>query len=278
MIINNYIRIMIMLFKILMKGKFSSLVLLILLLLSFNGVKGQSAKQSFNLVFIGNSITHGSGLPDPETQAPPVIARQKLARLQGVGTVQQSNVGKSGSTTLDWLPENNTLFLTAEKAANGYADDLNAQLVFSLVLGTNDSAIKGPHGAPVSPEDYHANLVKIADKLLAEYPKCKLVFHYPIWYSENTYNTSKYLKEGLDRLQTYFPQIDDIVKIYAISHPDRVFSGDKKLFGYFKKHPALFQNENGQQGVFNLHPNVTGATELGGFWADAIYKAVYKSK
>lgn len=252
--------------------------LAILLLLLLNSANAQPAKQNFKIVFIGNSITHGSGLPDPETQAPPVIAAQKLREFKHIGTVQFSNVGKSGSTTLDWLPENNKLFLTAEKAAGQYVSDEEATLLFSIVLGTNDSAIKGPHGAPVSPEDYRRNLLKIANRLLEEYPKCKIIFQYPTWYSDNTYNTSKYLKEGLDRLQSYFPEIDAVVKSYEISHPHTVFSGSKMVFAYFKKHPALFQNEKGQQGVFNLHPNAEGAAQLGAFWAKAIYKALESAK
>jgi lysophospholipase L1-like esterase len=250
----------------------------IFFLLLLNAAGAQPVKRSFNIVFIGNSITHGSGLPDPDTQAPPVIAGAKLREMKNVGTVQISNVGKSGSTTLDWLPENNKLFLTAIKAADVYAGNSSATLLFSIVLGTNDSAIKGPHGAPVSPEDYHGNLVKIADRLLNDYPGCKIIFQYPTWYSENTYNTSKYLKEGLDRLQLYFPEIDAVVKSYASSAPQRVFAGNKKVFGYFKKHADLFQNEKGQQGIFNLHPNAEGAAVLGAFWAKAIYKAMDYSK
>jgi len=252
--------------------------LITIFLLKFDPANAQKAKENLNVVFIGNSITHGSGLPDPHTQAPPVIAAQKLRELKHIGTVQFSNVGKSGSTTLDWLPENHKLFLTAEKAAGLYASDEGATLLFSIVLGTNDSAIKGPHGAPVSPEDYRGNLLKIANRLLEEYPKCKIIFQYPTWYSENTYNTSKYLKEGLDRLQSYFPEIDAVVKSYEISRPHTVFSGNKKVFAYFKKHPDLFQNEKGQQGIFNLHPNPEGAAQLGAFWAKAIYKAMDSAK
>jgi len=254
--------------------KISFLGVAALLCLNLNQAGAQTAQRNFNLVFIGNSITHGSGLPDPLTQAPPVIAGQRLREMKGVGTIQISNIGKSGSTTVDWLPANQKLFLNAELAAAQFAADTTAQLIFSIVLGTNDSAIKGPHGAPVSPENYHVNLVAITDRLLTEFPKCKVIFQYPTWYSENTYNSSMYLKEGLERLQLYFPEIDDVVKGYAASYPDRVFSGNKKVFDYFKKHPALFQNEQGQQGIFNLHPNVAGAAELGGFWAAAIYTSV----
>jgi len=252
----------------------SFIIFLSLLILQLGHLNAQVNKKNFNIVFIGNSITHGSGLPDPATQAPPVIAAQRLREMKGMGNIQMTNVGKSGSTTLDWLPKNNKLFPTAEKAANAYASDSTATLLFSLVLGTNDSAIKGPHGAPVAPNDYHANLTSIVDRLLTEYPGCKLIIQYPTWYSENTYNTSKYLKEGLQRLQSYFPEIDGVVKEYAVSQPGRVFAGNKKVFGYFKKHPALFQNEKGQQGIFNLHPNQEGAAVLGTFWAKAIDKAL----
>lgn len=246
----------------------------ILLLLCFNQAGAQTLQLNFNIVFIGNSITHGAGLPNPLTQAPPVIAGQRLREIKGMGTIQIINVGKSGSTTVDWLPENKTLFLNAEFAAARFAADSTVQLVFFLVLGTNDSAVKGPHGAPVPPQDYHKNLITITDRLLTEFPKCKVIFQYPIWYSENTYNSSIYLKEGLERLQLYFPEIDSVVKSYAISNPNQVFAGDKKVFAYFKGHPALFQDEKGQQGTFNLHPNVAGAAELGGFWAASIYEAI----
>jgi len=252
----------------------TSLVLLIFTLVHINA-RAQPIKKNLNIVFIGNSITEGTGLPDRITQAPPIRAGEKLRTLKNIGTVQVKNVGKSGSTTIDWLPSKN-LFLNAEKAANQFTgDSTSAQLVFSLVLGTNDSAMKGPHGAPVSPDDYHSNLMAIADRLLNEYPDCMLIFQYPTWYSENTYNTSMYLKEGLQRLQSYFPQIDDVVKRYHHTHPGRVFAGNKKVFKYFKRHTELFRQENGQQGIFNLHPNIQGSIDLGNFWAEAIYKVMH---
>ncbi|MDP4291370.1 MAG: lipolytic protein G-D-S-L family, partial [Bacteroidota bacterium] len=120
-----------------------------------------------------------------------------------------------------------------------------------------------------------ANLKTIADSLLTAYPGCKIVINYPIWYSPNTYNTSKYLQEGLDRLQSYFPQIDALVAGYAVTHKGRVFTGDKKAFNYFRKN-YLNQliPENGQQGTFYLHPNRKGAAALGVFWGKAISKVV----
>ena len=55
----------------------------------------------------------------------------------------------------------------------------------------------------------------IVDKLLALYPKCKIVLHRPVWYSPNTYNGAKYLEEGLNRLQSYYPELQALVLDYS---------------------------------------------------------------
>ncbi len=137
------------------------------------------------------------------------------------------------------------------QAANAFASEKDATLVFSVILGTNDSAMQGPNGAPVSLENYRENLKTLADKLLADYPGCKIILHRPTWYSPNTYNRSKYLQEGLNRLQTYFPELVALVAGYKNTHPQRVFLGDTKAFKYFrKKHLVNFDHETGQQGIF----------------------------
>ena len=89
------------------------------------------------------------------------------------------------------------------------------------MLGTNDSAITGPNGAPASPGKYHENMKTIIDKLLALYPKCKVVLHRPVWYSPNTYNGAKYLEEGLNRLQSYYPELQALVLHYSKHFRDR---------------------------------------------------------
>ena len=238
---------------------------------------GQSPKQSLNIVFIGNSITYGARLANPATEAPPVAAVAYLRRQPGIGDISWSNQGKSGATTVDFLPSPLGLFTKVKKAAHGFSDG-QALLIFSIKLGTNDSAIKGPNGSPVSPEAYRNNLKLIADSLLAEFPGCIVIFQHPIWYSPNTYNHSKYLQEGLSRLQTYFPQIDQLVAAYAAAYPARVFNGDKKGFKYFKKHYLTdLQPEQGQQGTFYLHPNKKGAAVLGELWGKSIYKILRKN-
>lgn len=238
--------------------------LLIISLCSFDFFTNQKV----NIIFIGDSITQGE---QPET-APPAYATAFLQK-QISGRVEFSNQGVSGCTTVDFLPSTATHFLDVGKAANKLYADKQAMLIFSIMLGTNDSAVDGPLGSPVSSSSYGKNISTIIDSLLKYYPKSKIIIHYPLWYSPNTYNRSKYLQEGLTRLQSYFPVIDALVKKYSATHPGHVFTGDKNAFKYFKEHHLTHMlQENGQQGIFYLHPNEDGAKELGNFWEKAIFK------
>jgi hypothetical protein len=256
------------------KRNIIQIILITTIILLFGGATlSAQSKQNLNIVFIGNSITYGSGLADPTTQSPPVVACNYLRQQTNVGTVDFSNRGHSGFTTVDFLPTANA-FTKVEEAAHAFTDK-QALLIFSVKLGTNDSAIEGPNGSPVSPEDYKKNLKIITDSLLKEFPGCIIIFQHPIWYSPNTYNGAKYLAEGLARLQSYIPQIDRLVADYVISHPKQVFIGDKKGFAYFEKHHLTdFQPEQGHQGIFYLHPDKAGAIALGTFWGEAINNVV----
>jgi len=237
----------------------------------------QGQNKEVNIIYIGDSITQGVQLDDPGTQAPPALASMDLRRREGMGMVNFSNQGRSGFTTVDFLPQGET-FKHVELAANDLAKKPGL-LIFSVMLGTNDSAITGPNGAPVSPENYFGNLKSIIDKLLQDFPESKVLLHYPTWYSPNTYNGAQYLQQGLDRLQSYFPQLKKLVKYYAGINPGRVFIGDKKAFGYFKKHALTdLIPESGHRGTFYLHPNAKGAVALGSYWANAIYKLAMASK
>ncbi|MDR3713700.1 MAG: GDSL-type esterase/lipase family protein [Puia sp.] len=263
----------------------SALVLLLVLLLSaFVATFFLTArKQSLLIVFIGDSITYGAGLGDPLHEAPPVAACDTLGKMNGIVSVDGSNQGVSGFTTVDFLPSTGTAYRKAVQAAAGLLGKKGSRgrraaknlLLFSIMLGTNDSAIEGPNGSPVSPSSYKANLQTLCDSLLDAFPGCRIVINRPVWYSPNTYNGAKYLAEGLERLQAYFPEIDSLVAGYAAARPGHVYAGDKGAFSYFEKnYQTDFQSEKGRQGTFFLHPNEKGAVALGRFWADAIYKAV----
>ncbi|WP_240186944.1 GDSL-type esterase/lipase family protein [Pedobacter nanyangensis] len=252
-----------------------NLYLFACLILSMGGSYAQQQKKDLNIVFIGNSITFGGGLADRGKDAPPNQACAWLSNQDGVGEVRFSNQGVSGHTSVDVLPQTGTDFPRILKAAKSFANP-NALLVFSIKLGTNDSAVKGPKGAPVSKDDYYHNLKTITDSLMSAFPACKIIYQQPIWYSPNTHNRSTYMQEGLSRLQTYGPQLQKLVKMYQKSHPDRVFMGDVRAFKFFKKHYQQYLSpEEGKYGTFYLHPNKEGAHLLGDFWGKAIYKALF---
>ena len=257
--------------------KNTACLLLLALISAFTAIAkpADTTRHDLNIVLIGNSITHGGGLPDWKTQAPPNETCAWLRQQKGVGKVDFTNQGRSGHTTVDFLPATAKDFPEVLAAASAFSNK-NAQLVFSIILGTNDSAVQGPNGAPVSKENYQANLQAIVDELFKNFPTCKVIIQQPTWYSPNTHNRATYMQEGLTRLQSYFPKIKAVVKSYTTTHPHQVFLGDTKAFDFFKKHAEQYlQHENGQDGIFYLHPNQEGAVILGDFWAKAIYKDLF---
>lgn len=223
---------------------------------------------ALNVVFIGDSITAGARITEK--------AAAELKKLKPASEVYFSNQGHSGATTLDFQPPDTKYFQAIPPEASRLGAEHQGQLVFPIMLGTNDSANKGPHGSPVSATDYHDNLRKIIDQLLAEFPDARFVLHHPIWYSPNTHNSSDY--EGppaADRLKNYFPALDALVKEYAVTKPGHVFLGDVEAYDYFAGHyKTELKEENGKSGIFYLHPNEAGALSLARFWAAAIAKAV----
>jgi lysophospholipase L1-like esterase len=240
----------------------------------------QSKSKNLNLdiVYIGNSITQGVQLPDPKTDAPPATASEYLRHKPGITSVELSNAGRSGYTTIDFLPRVVKGFPKVIDNTRQLHTDATRLLVFSISLGTNDSAEKGPNGSPVSPGAYRKNMETIIDSLLIEFPDSKIIIQQPIWYSPTTYNRSKYLAEGLARLQTYFPELKMLVKKYSHTNPHHVFMGDTKAFKFFQKNYLTdLIPESGNAGTFYLHPNKKGAVSLGQFWAEGIYKNIIKN-
>lgn len=224
-----------------------------------------------NIVFIGNSITYGACLADRSVEAPPAVVKRELER-RGVGEVKVANLGECGATTVDWLPQTNTLFSRVIAIADEYTKE-NKPLIFSILLGTNDSAIEGINGAPLSNKSFGDNLYLIVDTLMKRYPQSSVVVNYPIWYSPNTYNGAKYLKEGQQRLKGYKAVISDVV--WARNRAKdrcRVYEGDTSVWELFETNSEeWFVREEGQAGVFLLHPNRQGAEVLGQRWAESIY-------
>ena len=220
-------------------------------------------KENINLLFIGNSITAGATLSNASTQAPPILARAMVEQATGI-TTNVYNGGHSGITTLGFLPGRDD-FIRVMAAAKAYKKNNGGLIYFSIMLGTNDSAISGTEGAPVSTDTYGANIRKIIDALIAGVPECKIILNYPIWYSPNTHNGARYLEEGMNRLHSYYPVLDAIVGEY-----EQVYAGNRDVWEFFEDNKALFTAESGNSGTFFLHPNALGATRLAEIWTRSI--------
>lgn len=256
--------------------------MIILFLLAFSQLemsdKPYEKKWDLDIVYIGNSITQGGLLEKPQEEAPPATASEYLRHRPGIGNVEFINQGRSGFTTVDYLPSPAGALSEVIAATHQLHSDSQRLLVFTISLGTNDSAETGPNGSPVNPGTYQKNLKSITDKLLIEFPESKIIFLQPIWYSPNTYNSAKYMAEGLARLQCYFPELESLVKNYSQTYPGKVFIGDLKGFAYFRNNYLTdFIPESGNAGTFYLHPNKKGAAVLGKLWSEAIYQSLFKN-
>lgn len=249
-------------------------------LLSVSAVFGQvgdshstavnAESDTVDIVYIGDSITYGGLLHSPDTQAPPVVCTELLRNRLPKTSFFMSNQGRNGHTTVDVLPSSNLDFPKIEEAATHLQVEHPGRLVFSIMLGTNDSAESGPNGSPVSAEKYGENLRTITSRLLLEYPESVVIINRPSWYSPNTHNGAIYDKPGLDRLQTYFSVITSVVRSFS-GAPDRVYEGDTTAFDYFASHYQTdLSPEEGHEGTFYLHPDVQGAQALGELWSTAI--------
>jgi lysophospholipase L1-like esterase len=257
--------------------KLKYLLLTAVFILLFSPSNGQKIAGNLDIVYIGNSITQGVQLSDPAEEAPPAFAAKYIRTLKGVESARFLNRGKSGYTTVNFLPTPDGELSKAISAVKEFHTDGNRLLVFSIMLGTNDSAEEGPKGSPLYPEEYYFNIKAITDKLLTEFRGCIVIYQQPVWYSPTTYNRSRYLKAGLERLQTYFPELKALVAEYSAAGSGQVFLGDTKAFDYFKENYLTdLIPEQGNAGTFYLHPNKKGAEALGKFWGDAIYEVIFK--
>ncbi|MDB5325016.1 MAG: hypothetical protein JWM57_585, partial [Phycisphaerales bacterium] len=99
------------------------------------------ATNAINIICIGDSITECKGIPDRDRNGSPAVLARLLAEQMPGTTIYLANAGISGTTTADWSGPNGLLVKVAEpKVKKLLAEHPDGQLVFSIMLGTNDSA------------------------------------------------------------------------------------------------------------------------------------------
>jgi lysophospholipase L1-like esterase len=227
-----------------------------------------------DLVYLGDSITASTSMPE-DVRPPQMCTKALQAKFAGVSFFMSAQ-GHGGHTTGDFLPKEGATtgdFAEAETAAKKLQIDHPGLLVFSMMLGTNDSANSGHTGSPASAETYKANVKKIADALIAEFPGCKIVLQQPIWRSTPPDEGTDKGQAVVDRLNSYFPILAAIPAEYPSG---QVALGDTKAYAAFEADPTtLLRDQKNPQGIpFRLHPNPQGSAMLAKFWADGIAAAL----
>lgn len=242
------------------------LCLILLLLTGLCALQAQnSAKRGCNIIYIGNSITAGALHADKTKSAPPVYTSDFVGKELSAD-VNFRNCGRSGATTLDFIPQQQRDFTRVEKAIGEIKAISDEPIIFSIMLGTNDSANFGPNGSPISNEDYKNNLMTMIGRIRELAPGATFILHRPIWYSPNTHNASQYLVAGQKRMEGY----TDVLIEMAASNKD-IYLGDCDAFDFFsRKYLKYMFAEDGKAGTFYLHPNEAGARKLARYWARAI--------
>jgi hypothetical protein len=237
------------------------------------------AQQSYNIVFIGNSITYGALHKQREVTAPPAQCARWLSAQEDIDTVYFKNCGRSGRTTYHFLPNANDVIPTGDKT---YFGDVVAKtrelvkahptlpLIFSIKLGTND-AVERKKNAHTEPLAYVKNLTTIIDSLLTLWPDAHVVLNRPIYNSHSfvTKGGSVASQKSLKMINTYFEQFSKVVAHCKEGH---VHIGDADAYAYFQKNykSDLFDEKDARDKSYWLHPNERGAEKLGEYWGKAI--------
>ena len=116
-------------------------------LIAATGIGAQS-QRSYNITFIGNSITYGALHQQRELTAPPAVCARWLSAQEGIDTVYFRNCGRSGRTTYHFLPDSKDVIPAGDKTYFGDVVKATRQmveehpglpLIFSIKLGTNDA-------------------------------------------------------------------------------------------------------------------------------------------
>ena len=241
------------------------------------------AQRSYNIVFIGNSITYGAQHAKPQQTAPPVQCARWLSAQEGIDTVYFRNCGRSGKTTYHFLPNAADVIPAGDKT---YFGDVVAKarelekahpslpLVFSIMLGTNDT-VERTKNHHTEPDDYVKNLTIIIDSLLIIWPDAHVVLNKPIWYypDYHTKGGSIATKKSLKLIDTYYNMFPKVANHCKAGH---VHIGDSEAYDYFRAHykTDVVEEKDARGQSYWLHPNEQGAEKLAAFWGKALQQYV----
>jgi len=226
--------------------------------------------RNLNIVFIGDSITSGYLMKFPERDAPPVYAAAWLKGQLGVTNVLFRNCGKPAYRTDQFLPDQvNSAWGGVKQAGESYRN-VPGTLIFSVMLGANDSAGNGDTERH-SPARFKADMKRLVEALRGSFPESVVVIHHPTGYTKAPGTNPEYLAR-------YKQAINSLVGEVAGAHSGRVFLGDVSAWAFFDANMETHWFKETRCGVpYYVHPNELGAGVIGGLWGKAILQAVNQS-
>ena len=226
-----------------------------------------AAPQNANIVFIGDSITSGYLMKFPERDAPPVRAAAWLNTQFGITNVLFRNCGKPGYRTDQFLPGHPNSAWNEVKRAGESVQKIPGKLVFSVMLGANDSA--GYNDTAIHPpERFRADMRDLVEALCVSFPDSVIVIHHPMGYTKAPGTCP-------ENLARYKGEIDSLVAEMSKPYPGRVFLGDVKAWAFFddNRETHWFKEKRGSVPYY-IHPNERGAQAIGQLWGEAIARAL----
>ncbi|MBN1116145.1 MAG: T9SS type A sorting domain-containing protein [Bacteroidales bacterium] len=194
-------------------------------------VSGFSQGYHVRIGTIGNSITHGIGLPNPETDAYPAQLGEIIKDIYGDTCI----VKNFGLTTTTMLKHGDTPYWKTQHLKDYIA---YAPEICFILLGTNDTK---PYNWDVYGDEFIDDYLAMIDTIKQRNPSTKFMLGYP----PPAYEIVWEIRDSII-VNHIIPAIDSILKLV-----------DAELVDFY--HPLL---DSVHLFPDNIHPNVDGARVL----------------
>jgi len=188
-----------------------------------NQVAGVLKAAPIIVFFLGDSITLGTGGPNPPADSFPALFAIELAHLYKQRAVTAVNGGIGSTSSTDWATDAGGILTAARAAATG----AGATHVM-IMLGANDAA------AHISAATYKSNLQTIANAFISDGKK--VMINYPSYIPAGA-NGGATDVAATESMRSYLAQIDSLV--------DNVnyLQSDKIAYNWFVDHQSEVQTD-----------------------------------
>ena len=212
---------------------------------------------TLSLLFIGNSITAGTGATSASTNFVATMQNQ-LMQIAGMRAVGVLNKGVSGTYTTDWQSGNANGYLSGAAAAANTAYG-SGNWDACIMLGTNDARTYGGHvqvvaGPASTAGTYAANMTAITSYLLANGARRVILNQDPAYVINSSIGGN--VDSGIDQLRAY-----DQANA-ALANGTTILTGDRTALDQFEAALSTLIGDG-------VHPTQAGHNFLGTIQATA---------